>query len=287
MTALPPTRRAPADLNRRSTFGLALLGLLLWMPATGRASEPPAPAPGVLRLMTWNIHHGAGVDGRIDLPRIAAVIRAQHPHVVALNEVDKGVARTARVDMPAELARLTQMTAVFSNNFHFQGGEYGNAILSRLPIRHQTNTHLAMQRPGEQRGLLQARVVWRPGHEFTFMATHLDYRRDNSERLDNVKFFQTLPQQAENLPLFIAGDFNDFPDSPVHRVMSKGFVDAWSVVGHGQGCTFSSERPRSRIDYIWLSRDAGWHPTRAWIPETQASDHLPLVVEFTPTDPHE
>ena len=64
-------------------------------------------------------------------------------------------------------------------------------------------------------------------------------------------------------------------------------MDAWKVARKGPGFTFSSDRPRSRIDYFWLSRDAEWRPTRAWIPPTQASDHLPLVVEFTPKETHE
>jgi endonuclease/exonuclease/phosphatase family metal-dependent hydrolase len=229
--------------------------------------------------MTWNLHHGAGLDGRVDLERIARLIRAQQPHLVALQEVDKGVARTARMDQPAELARLTGMTCVFSNNFHFQGGEYGNAILSRLPVRQWTNTHLAMLRPGEQRGALRVRVTWR-NQALDFVATHLDYRRDNAERLQNVAAFQTWAEHAGNTPLFIAGDFNDFPDSAVHRAMSRAFRDGWQEAGKGPGLTFPSDQPRSRIDYFWISRRTPWRPVRAWIPASRASDHLPLVMDF-------
>ena len=53
---------------------------------------------------------------------------------MALQEVDKGVERTARQDLGAQLAQLTGLECVFSNNYHFQGGEYGNAVLTRFPV---------------------------------------------------------------------------------------------------------------------------------------------------------
>ena len=90
----------------------------------------PAPAPGAaartFRVMTFNIHHGEGLDGKVDLPRIAALIQNERADLVALQEVDKGVQRTARHDLPAELATLTGMTCLFSNNFHIHLLDNGN-----------------------------------------------------------------------------------------------------------------------------------------------------------------
>jgi endonuclease/exonuclease/phosphatase family metal-dependent hydrolase len=231
--------------------------------------------------MTYNIHHGEGIDGKLDLERIADVIKAQQPDLVALQEVDKGVARTDRIDIPAELARLTGLTARFYNNFSFQGGEYGNAVLSRFPVVTERNTHLEMLRPGEQRGVLQT-VVQLPGNRrLLFAATHIDYRRDDAERLQNVKEFKGLLDRYPDLAFILCGDFNDFPKSRVHAAMKEDFVDCWEAVGKGDGFTFSSERPRSRIDYVWVARRPGApQPKRAWIPATQASDHLPLVLEL-------
>lgn len=254
-------------------LGLVLAGLL----ALGDARLEAADRP--LRLMTWNIHHGEGIDGQLDLERIAAVITDQAVDLVALQEVDKGVERTARRDLPGELAALTGMTALFSNNFSYQGGEYGNAILSRLPVTSWTNTHLEMLRPGEQRGVLQATVDWH-GTPLRFLSTHIDYRRDDAERLANVAQFQQLAARSATRFFVIAGDFNDFPDSRTYRGMSEVFTEAWATVGQGDGFTFSSDRPRSRIDYLWVMRGSPLKPVRTWIPQTTASDHLPLVAEF-------
>ncbi|MGK0353208.1 MAG: endonuclease/exonuclease/phosphatase family metal-dependent hydrolase, partial [Planctomycetota bacterium] len=59
--------------------------------------------------MTWNIHHARGLDGEVDIDRIAAEIRAAAPDLVALQEVDRGVRRTGGLDIPAALAERTGM----------------------------------------------------------------------------------------------------------------------------------------------------------------------------------
>lgn len=276
--------RDPQRRTRRRRSRLVLLGLIAMISLPASQSHAGAAAPAGtnrLHVMTWNLHHAEGVDGRVDLERIAGVIREQKPDLVALQEVDKGVARTDRIDTPAELARLTGMTALFHNNFPYQGGEYGNAILSRFPVLSQTNTLLKMLRSGEQRGVLQA-VVQPPGkRSLLFASTHIDYRRDDAERLANVAEFKALPDRYPGLPFLICGDFNDFPGSRVHTEMKEDFVDCWEPVGKGDGFTFASDRPRSRIDYIWVGRGENTlRPLRAWIPRTEASDHLPLLIEF-------
>lgn len=229
--------------------------------------------------MTFNLHHGEGVDGRVDLERIAAVIREQQADLVALQEVDRGVQRTARRDFPAELAALTGLTCVFSNNFSFQGGEYGNAVLSRFPVKRWTNTPLRMLRPGEQRGVLQVVVEVR-GRELVFLNTHLDYRRDDAERLANVAQFHEVLAGYAGLPVVVAGDFNDVPGSRTWAAMAEQFDDVWLLAGAGNGFTFPSTGPDRRIDYIWLGKGAPLRPLRAWVPHTEASDHLPLLAEL-------
>jgi endonuclease/exonuclease/phosphatase family metal-dependent hydrolase len=229
--------------------------------------------------MSYNVHHGEGMDGEIDLGRIAQVILREKADLVALQEVDRGVRRTGGVDMPAELARLTGMTAVFSNNFSFQGGEYGNAILSRFPIDRSQNTHYAMVREGEQRGLLRATVNV-DGQRLLFMATHLDYRPDDAERMANVRELIEMIHRDAALPVIIAGDFNDVPGSRTHAAMKQVFQDVWEIVGQDHGYTFSSVQPTRRIDYVFYKPEGALTPQRAWVPLSLASDHLPLVVEF-------
>ena len=230
--------------------------------------------------MTYNIRHGRGLDNKVDLERIAKVIKAEGADIVALQEVDKGTERTERRDLAAELSALTGLTAVFSNNYHFQGGEYGNAVLTRFPVKHWTNRHYQMLRAGEQRGIIQLTLDVQ-GQEVLFMNTHIDYRADDSERWSNVGEIETILQSRQKTPIIVCGDFNDTPESRVHRRLSEHLIDVWQRVGAGDGLTIPPVNPRKRIDYIWLSKDGALTPLRVWVPQTEASDHLPVVAELT------
>lgn len=274
----PAPRLAVARPERRRTATVCLLLATLCAGLPARAADAPAPAPDTLRLMTYNIHHGEGLDGKLDLDRIADLIRREQADLVALQEVDRGVQRTHRRDLPAELARATGLHCVFSNNYAFQGGEYGNAILSRWPIQSSSNTHYRMLRPGEQRGLLQV-TVHAAGHPLVFMATHIDHRPDDAERWANIEEIERLARAYGQTPVVVAGDFNDLPESRVCRRMQSWALDAWSRVGEGPGYTYPASQPRRRIDYVWIARGSPLQPLRAWIPDSQASDHRPLVVE--------
>jgi endonuclease/exonuclease/phosphatase family metal-dependent hydrolase len=232
-----------------------------------------------VRVMTWNIHHGEGVDGRVDLERIAAVIRREAVDLVALQEVDRGVRRTQGRDLPAELAALTGMSCVFSNNFHYQGGEYGNAILSRLPVVSSTNRHYRMLREGEQRGLLEVRTRI-GGQPLRFFSTHIDYRPDDAERVAHVEELRRAVASEPGVATVMAGDFNALPGSRVHALMEAMLVDAWKARGQGSGGSYPAPKPERRIDYILVSPEIVVE--RVWVvDEGEASDHRPVVAELT------
>src|SRR5687767_4395118 len=110
---------------------LAVLAAALAAPAW---ADPPAK-PKALRVLSYNIHHAEGTDGKLDLERIAKVITAARPDLVAVQEVDRKARRTKGVDQAAELGRLTGLHVEFGKAIDFQGGEYGLAVLSRFPIK--------------------------------------------------------------------------------------------------------------------------------------------------------
>ncbi len=256
----------------------ALLLFLAWL-SVGCQATLPAKPEATFRVMTYNIHHGEGVDGKVDLARIAELIQRERADIVALQEVDKGTERTARRDLGAELAALTGLACVFSNNYSFQGGEYGNAILSRFPIREATNTFYRKVNETEQRGLLQV-ILAGHGRELAFLATHIDHRREDAARWSNVGEIETLVKQLGQRPLILCGDFNDVPSSRICRRLSESFDDSWARVGQGEGFTIPAEQPNRRIDYIWISRTPSLTPMKAWVPESEASDHRPVVAEL-------
>jgi endonuclease/exonuclease/phosphatase family metal-dependent hydrolase len=239
-----------------------------------------------LKVMTYNIHHAEGTDGKVDVERMARVINDSQADLVALQEVDRGVERTKKVDIMTSLSDLTGMTYAFGKNIDFQGGEYGNGALTRFPITAENNLHFAMLRSGEQRGLLQL-VVEIQGQEIVFMNTHLDYRADDAERLMNAVEIIKVAESYAPRPVIVCGDLNDLPDSRTLTKLKTDFIDCWEVAGTGQGFTYSTLQPSKRIDYILLKKNksdatssASMRPISARILSSNASDHLPLVVEF-------
>ena len=257
--------------------GLLAAGLL-----TGCKSSATQAKPVTLRVMTFNIRHGEGLDQKVNLERIAQIIRREGADIVALQEVDCGTARTSQRDMPAELAKLTSMTCVFSNNFHFGGGDYGNAVLTRFPVKAWKNHHYPMLHGGEQRGLLQLELDVH-GVDLVLMNTHLDYNKkgDDSERWASLADIEKAIRAYSGKLLLLCGDFNDTPDSRVYERMSKTFIDTWAEAGSGEGFTIPAEAPTRRIDYLWISKDSRLKPLKAWVPQSEASDHLPVAAEFS------
>lgn len=239
----------------------------------------PAPVKTTFRVMTYNIHHGEGEDGRLDLERIAALIKQERADIVALQEVDRNLPRTARRDLPGELAKLTGLTAVFSNNYAFEGGEYGNAVLSRFPVNSWTNYHYAKMRAGEQRGLMQLRLSVH-GRPLWLANTHLDASRDDAARVHSLNQLPGLLGVMLPDPVILCGDFNDVPASQSYAQVKTRFTDAWLAAGQGDGFTIPTRKATRRIDYIWHAGDPKLVPIKAWVPYSEASDHLPVMVEF-------
>ena len=219
--------------------------------------------------MSWNLHHGVGEDGKLDLERIAARIREQNPDLVVLQEVDNKCRRSKSVDQAAELAKLSGLTGVFGKAMDHDGGEYGQAILSRHPLG-ETKIH---KLPGEGEPRIAFEAVVKIGSQsLRLVSVHLDHQQD-ARRLKQA---ETLVKElsATKEPLILGGDFNDVPDSPVMKV----FGEALTPVEKGEAkLTCPAAEPKVEIDYFFLRGLMATSPVMV-LPEAVASDHRPLVV---------
>jgi endonuclease/exonuclease/phosphatase family metal-dependent hydrolase len=251
----------------------------------GAGPDPAAAGVATLRVVTWNIFAGNDLDRQSNLARVASVLDSLRADFVLLQEVDRGTARSGRVDQPAVLAELTGMHVVFGRAMDFDGGEYGIAILSRWPVLSSRLVPLSVDRPSElaeryyePRVLLHV-VADGPDGEINLLNTHVDHGREPVFR--HPQLFGLLAWMADSVPrdafTVLGGDFNATPASAEIRALGVAFTDAWRACGDGEGLTFRSDRPDRRIDYVLL---AGAHCTAAWVLDSRLSDHRPVVVDI-------
>jgi len=238
----------------------------------GHAAEPLR-----LRVLTYNIHHGEGTDGRFDLDRIAGVIKGLRPDLVALQEVDNKTRRASGVDQAAELGKRTGMHVVFGKAMDYAGGEYGEAVLSRFPFTSSKNHALPFTPGREPRAAIEVRV--RPvedGPEIRFIGTHLEHA-DEALRLAQAQRLNELFAGGDPSPTILAGDLNAVPGSPPMKALLEHFQPADPKAPKP---TFPSETPRRKIDYVLLRPPNAWRVTTCQVPEEPvASDHAPLLAE--------
>jgi endonuclease/exonuclease/phosphatase family metal-dependent hydrolase len=174
-------------MTQRTLREIVAVLLLLSIATVVRSSDKETDTSRRIRVLSYNIHHGEGIDRKLDLERIARVILSVKPDLVALQEVDRNTDRTNKIDQPAELARLTKMHVAFGGNIEFQGGQYGNAVLSKSPIRRHKNHVLPNLDDGEQRGVLEVEVEFAKGLPIVLFATHLDHRAKDRERIASAR----------------------------------------------------------------------------------------------------
>lgn len=252
-------------------------------------SHPPSPtAPGTtvrpcpradtprLTALTMNIHFARSRTHRLQLGRIAQELHDWDADVILLQEVDRGRARSARVDQARRLGDRLGMAAAYGPNRRVRGGSSGNAVLSRFPILHERNRGLP-SRPGlYPRGVLRTTLDV-GGHEVDVLATHLDSRRRGVRRAQARVVAEAV--RRTDRPVMVGGDLNTEPGThPVHRLLHAGLTDAWAVAGTGQGLTAPAASPRHRIDYLLAG--PAFDPVRSQVLISSVSDHRAVRATF-------
>lgn len=230
--------------------------------------------------MSFNIHHGVGTDGALDLGRISATVAGTAADVVGLQEVDRHFSsRSEFEDQTARLAAALGMQWVFGANLDRDpSGEsdrrrqYGNAILSRFPITSWSSIPLPRFPGTEQRGLLAATLDV-DGVPLSAFCTHLQNGRRSVRRVQVDEIVSAV--ESSDPPVVLMGDLNATPGSPEVRELGRHLVDSWRTAGYGAGFTHPTRRPSRRIDYVFVSADLVVQS--ATVVHADASDHLPVL----------
>lgn len=216
----------------------------------------------VLRVATFNIHHGRGLDGLVDLERTASIIKETGARLIALQELDRGLERSGLVDQPLELTRLTGMQVQFCPTLQRGPGSYGIGVACDEAL--DPEFHLLPQVADEERRAAIT-VEWQGLH---VTATHISSDR-RAQKLQ-------IPVVAELAtgrpgPAVLMGDLN----ATWSRLGVLAERSLWPARGHHRTV---ARRVWREIDFVLAG--GGARVERSWTIRSRASDHFPKVAQI-------
>jgi endonuclease/exonuclease/phosphatase family metal-dependent hydrolase len=277
----------PIDLRDAA---LRHLGRLERKPAAARM-RALAKRSDTVRVMTYNVHSCVGMDGKLDVERIARVIARARPDVVALQELDVGRARTGAMDQAHLIARHLEMAFHFHPALHIEEERYGDAILTHLPqrlVKAGALPGLASKPHLEPRGALWVAIELQ-GREIQVINTHLGlHPRERMAQVAALLGDHWLAHEQCREPVILCGDFNALPSSPVCRRIAGRLNDVHTEAQHHRPKgTFSGRFPTVRIDHVFISPELEVNGIEVHGSELArvASDHLPLLAELSIRSP--
>ncbi len=242
-----------------------------------------------IRLLTWNIHKCIGMDRRFDPDRVAEVIRHHQPDVLLLQEVDRGVPRSRRLALDLFLAEATGYPFhAWQGTHHLTEGAYGNAVLSRFPIRRKRTLDLTVGRR-KRRGCLYVRLKL-PGHykDLHVLNWHLGLSAaERSRQVERLLRAGTVRKLKPTDRVILGGDTNDWRNRLfLYAGLKAAGFHAWSEHGRRRHVhTYPSMAPVGALDkFFWRGPLYRPHLHRSRLALARvASDHLPLLAEFSLT----
>lgn len=236
-----------------------------------------------LRVATYNIHKCRGLDGRVRPERIAQVLEEVDADIVALQEVVGREGKSRKHDQARYFAEELGYHGELGENRLHRGSPYGNLLLSRLPVI-STQNHDISTRGRERRGCLRADVKLEKGHLLHVFNLHLGTsffeRRKQARMLFHAGILNDQDLSGSRI---ILGDFNEWTRGLTSRLFSSHFQSPDVREHLGRTRTYPGVAPLMHLDHIYFDQSLKLekfvlHRSRTAL---VASDHLPLVAEFT------
>ncbi len=274
-----------SDIRNKNSLKRVIL-LTVYLLSTGSLfaqEELPEPTYVDLTVVTYNIHHGEGVDELYSAIRIARTLEQYKPDLVALQEVDMGTNRTEGDLQVKIIANHLGMFYVFGKTIDYLGGEYGNAILSKYPIISTQNIDISPDITSERRMLLRATIDI-GFRTLKFYSTHFGIM-DEEQEYHSKRLGKVFKLSMYNEPLILCGDLNAEPYSVQLTLLMNQFIDIGTKFRNTTN-TYPTPIMSRRIDYILINKYV--EPTYYTVPvdtlSVVSSDHLPVVakVRITP-----
>lgn len=260
--------------NKSVYFQISIFTIALFL-STSVTAQTTVDSTRIVRVLSYNIYHGETVDAekQFDLDLLAKVISDTKPDLVALQEVDFKTKRVLKMDLVTELGLRTKMQAIFGKAMDFDGGEYGEGVLSNYSFLSTKNHTLVAGEGKEPRAAIEAYVIIKSHDTIRFVATHLDHTEDETDRINQAMQINSLFLK-DTTPTILAGDFNANPESKAMQV----FYKQWNQSFSKNTPTYPAKNPTTKIDYILFKPANRWRVLETKvIDEKIASDHRPIL----------
>ncbi len=224
-----------------------------------------------IRVMSFNILHGATVKNDFNLDTIAGVINRYNPDLVAMQEVDFKTNRAKKLDLATELGQKTKMASLFAKAMPYDGGAYGEAVLSNYTFIRTENIKLPHLPTSEPRAALKTVVETKNGNRIVFVGTHLDHLEEDTNRIMQAKALVAALKHVD-LPMLLVGDLNDSPTSKTLSILQEVFRKPTHSNALKNTCPASD--PSMCIDHILFDKKHDWEVLEYEVLcENYASDH--------------
>ncbi len=243
----------------------------VWSQTTNDSSK-------IVKILTFNIFHGATMKGDFNLDAIAKVIIDADPDFVALQEVDYKTNRAKNYDLVTELGWRVKMAPLFAKAMDYDSGEYGEGVLSKYTFLQSRNIALPYTPGNEPRTALEIVTVLPSGDTIAFVGTHLDHLQDEKDRLAQAEKINEV-FSINKYPTILAGDLNAIPGSTPINILEE----IWSASYDKKNPepTFPSDNPAKKIDYIMFYPKYRWRVLETEvIQDSIASDHCAYMVSI-------
>lgn len=248
-----------------------------------------APAPlasaRTLRVLSYNVHRCVGTDRHLSPERVAAVIAACQPDIVALQELDVGRKRSGNIDQAEIIADLLRMRYHFYPALQSYDEMYGDAVFSNLPMRlikAGPLPALSHARFAEPRGALWVAVDCQ-GCDLQLINTHLSLDpREHFHQTNMLLGPEWMGSPQCHGPTVFVGDLNALAWSASYKCLLARFKDAQQGLSRRPQSTFPSWWPFLRIDHAFVDPSIeviDCRPIRTSLSK-KASDHLPLTLDI-------
>lgn len=218
-----------------------------------------------VRVMSYNVRNGRGVDGVKSIERCAEIVRKAQPDVVAVQELDSCSTRNKFYVLGKMAEAAGGYHAYYGPTIPYRGGKYGIGILSKKPAKSVAFHRLPCRK--EPRGMLLVEF-----DKYYLASTHLSLNEE--DRVTSVGIIRDVVSKL-NKPVFIAGDMNARPTSKP----MMAFKEFAKVLNNDSKFTIPSNKPRACIDYI-LGVNGSFKVLKDYVGyDVLYSDHLPLYVD--------